>query len=211
MGYLSHESDYPQYIFSSSLQWSERYPNIEKQSLSDVYQYQSFQLEVSTRIRIAFILALSLLQHEASHWMKKKFCSSDFELLCSASQHPSEPQWIPHIVVKYDSVDHQPPQQYYLKNFENRVYSLGVVLLELGLSESLLDTSTRNENKERGAISSLVWENKLVTILGKKYQEIVGVCINWDPEDHLKEVKAQVKFYEKVVRLLDEMQQTLLR
>src|SRR5690606_32289838 len=98
IGYLPDTSEGTQYIFYS-LEWPLPGPEASNNSLFDMLRSQtgSETFKVPARLELAFILSISLLQHQSSPWIKKKFHSWDFGLYPALSGSSSALRWLPHI------------------------------------------------------------------------------------------------------------------
>jgi hypothetical protein len=190
-------------------------------SLQELLQSESKEVRlcVRNRLELAFTLALSLLQLHSSPWITKRWRSRDVVLFREDKQ-----KWSPYVAAAFNAIrqgqfsntstDATNGRGSKLKG--SAIFGLGVVLLEIGRSQLLLEPSSsedgsdaaegdtaESEMRERLEACSHVLKKSVARELGPRYQNVVEKCILWDEDDDLSDIVVQKNFCEKVVCELD--------
>lgn len=218
LGFLAGTDDYRYLIYKTS----QLNPNMRDRSLQEVLQSESkeMRLNVRDRLHLAFTLALSLLQLHSSPWITKRWRSRDVVLFREDKQ-----RWSPYVSAAFNAVGRGPFSNTSTEATSDRspilkssaIFSLGVVLLEIGRSRLLLepkmsedgtDTAAKgdtaeSEMRERLEACSQVLKKSVAQELGPRYQDVVEKCIIWEEDDDLSNIAVQKSFCEKVVCELD--------
>ena len=218
LGYLSGNDDY-RYLIYKANQFN---PNIKDRSLQELLQSESkeMRLSVRNRLQLAFTLALSLLQLNSSPWITNRWRSRDVVLFREDKQ-----KWSPYVGAAFNAISQgqfanastQVTGDKGSKLKSSPIFSLGVVLLEIGRSRLLLEPrssedgsnatergdTAESEMKERLEACSQVLKKSVAVELGSRYQDVVKKCILWEENDDLSDIVVQKSFCEKVVCELD--------
>ena len=218
LGYLSGTDDYRYLVYKIS----HLGPNMKDRSLQDLLQSESkeIRLSVRNRLQLAFTLSLSLLEHHSSPWITERLRSRDVVLIREENQ-----KWSPYVRAAFNVISQDQPTDTKTKMANDQssklksrvVFSLGVVLLEIGRSRLLLepvcshesgDAAERGQDIESELIERLearrqVMKKSVAGELGPRYQDVVEKCILWEEDDDLSDPRVQKSFSEKVVCELD--------
>ncbi|OJD29485.1 pfs domain-containing protein [Diplodia corticola] len=165
------------------------------------------------RVRIAYILALSLLRLYDSPWLKEKErWTSDQIRFVATQSSDAEQTVIPHVTASHEQ-DHSSPasppaaKQIFkcVKNYQ--IYALGILMLELALGSPLV-LSPPMGNSNDPEITEFLEAHKLNSnavagrMLGLRYGKVVSRCLMCDfsvNDFDLNSVCLQAAFYNLVV------------
>ncbi|KZF24286.1 hypothetical protein L228DRAFT_93292 [Xylona heveae TC161] len=169
---------------------------------------KDMRLPCQDRVRLALTLALSLLHLHSSSWIKQRWRSRDVLLFSENDEN-----WAPYISAAFNGV-HQGQIESTKTLKTSHIYSLGIILLEIGRSRPLLDHGKgkmRESHKDFDDEIREIYEahchidrKTLSRELGAQYHEAVKCCIQWDREkDDLSNKDIQKAFCDNVVSKLE--------
>lgn len=182
------------------------------------------RLSLSNRYRIAKALAATVLETHASGWFHRNLCSRSVLMLPQSLNNP-EPS--PHLVgwgvpqrpemVVFDLEPNiyqhkdrfgKPSNEY---TNDHDIYSLGVVLLELGLWKTISTIFARRLGKSpqfnqaqqqaifpriNNALIEFASSSELKREMGDRYAEIVLSCLTWHSRDF---IEGTIEFRKQIV------------
>ncbi|KAF3937461.1 hypothetical protein ABW19_dt0209725 [Dactylella cylindrospora] len=178
-------------------------------SLLECLLLGKINLSILQKFELAYMLAVSLLLLHSSSWISHEWGSSDIILRLSTNPSDTTENWSSYVAAAFNDIkklqniakSNQAPSSYKT----SYVVSLGIILLEIGISRPLV--SGGRENGGSGDRHFDSWmkaceEVKLHSVnrsMGPDYDRIVQICVKWIDEDELKDKNIQQKFYKEVV------------
>ncbi|OMP81675.1 hypothetical protein BK809_0002668, partial [Diplodia seriata] len=165
------------------------------------------------RVKIAYVLALSLLRLYDSPWLKEKERWTSDDIRFVTTQSPDiDQRAIPHVTASHQqnaSSSASPPagKQIFncVKNYQ--IYALGIIMLELALGSLLVPTSAGG-NVNDPEVAEFLEAHRLNSntvagrMLGPRYGRVVSRCLMCDfsvDDRDLNSVSLQAAFYKFVI------------
>ncbi|KAL0255081.1 hypothetical protein SLS55_009609 [Diplodia seriata] len=165
------------------------------------------------RVKIAYVLALSLLRLYDSPWLKEKERWTSDDIRFVTTQSPDiDQRAIPHVTASHQqnaSSSGSPPagKQIFncVKNYQ--IYALGIIMLELALGSLLVPTSAAG-NVNDPEVAEFLEAHRLNSntvagrMLGPRYGRVVSRCLTCDfsvNDCDLNSVSLQAAFYKFVI------------
>ncbi|KZF24705.1 hypothetical protein L228DRAFT_245693 [Xylona heveae TC161] len=184
-------------------------PRFEERCLRDILQSEDKAtcMRVRDRLQLALTLAVSLLYLHSSPWIKQKWRSRDVLLFLDDKKN-----WAPYVSAKFHQFHNEQAGTENIFRSSN-IYSLGVILLEIGRSQLLIDPNSskgngreqdgNDEMREFLAAFDHVQAGSVFSDLGLRYQKAVQACIWWDGDFDLSNRETQKRFCDRIVSGLE--------